>query len=74
MERRDQAGVGTGSADLRAIAGGGLGAEGAGWFLYLLPVVSAGGGYVVLGEQLSGMAFLGGGLIMASVLLSQKAK
>jgi drug/metabolite transporter (DMT)-like permease len=52
----------------------GLGAEKSGWFLYLLPVVSAGGGAVVLGEPLTAMEFLGGGLIMASVVLSQRAR
>jgi len=50
----------------------GLGAEASGWFLYLLPVVSAGGGAMLLGEPLTELEFCGGGLIMASVFLSQR--
>jgi drug/metabolite transporter (DMT)-like permease len=52
----------------------GLGAEQAGYFLYLLPVVSLGGGVAVLGEPVTFIEFAGGALIMVSVLLSQRAK
>jgi drug/metabolite transporter (DMT)-like permease len=51
----------------------GLGAEASGWFLYLLPVVSAGGGAAILAEPLTATEFCGGGLIMFSVFLSQRA-
>ncbi|MDE8345861.1 MAG: DMT family transporter [Acidocella sp.] len=51
----------------------GLGAEQAGWFLYLLPVVSLLGGVVFLGEPLQAVEFFGGGLIMLSVVLSRRA-
>ncbi len=51
----------------------GLGAEASGWFLYLLPVVSAGGGAVLLAEPVTGLEISGGGLIMASVFLSHRA-
>ncbi len=51
----------------------GLGAEQSGWFLYMLPVVSAAGGTIVLGEPLTLTEFSGGGLIMLSVFLSQRA-
>lgn len=50
----------------------GLGAEQSAWFLYLLPVVSAAGGTIVLGEPLTLTEFSGGGLIMLSVFLSQR--
>ena len=49
-----------------------LGAEEAGWFLYLLPVVSLVGGAVILHEPLTMVEFFGGGLIMLSVFLSQR--
>jgi drug/metabolite transporter (DMT)-like permease len=51
-----------------------LGAEKAGWFLYLLPVVSLAGGAMALGEPVTLVEFFGGGLIMLSVFLSQRAK
>lgn len=51
-----------------------LGAEQAGWFLYLLPVVSLAGGALLLGEKVTMVEFFGGGLIMLSVFLSQRAK
>jgi drug/metabolite transporter (DMT)-like permease len=50
----------------------GLGTEQSGWFLYLLPVVSLAGGVLFLHEPLTGVEFFGGGLIMASVLMSQR--
>jgi len=50
----------------------GLGAERAGWVLYVLPVVSLAGGVALLGEPLRAAEFLGGGLIMLSVALSQR--
>ena len=50
----------------------GLGPEQAGWFLYLLPVVSLAGGAIFLREALTLREFLGGGLIMVSVFLSQR--
>ncbi len=49
-----------------------LGAEQSGWFLYLLPVVGAAGGTILLGEPLTLMELSGGGLIMLSVFLSQR--
>ena len=51
-----------------------LGAEQAGWFLYLLPVVSLTGGALLLGEPVTVVEFFGGGRIMLSVFLSQRAK
>jgi drug/metabolite transporter (DMT)-like permease len=49
-----------------------LGAEQAGWFLYLLPVVSLIGGAILLGEPIKAIEILGGGLILVSVYLSQR--
>lgn len=49
-----------------------LGAEQSGWFLYLLPVVGAAGGTIMLGEPLTLTEISGGGLIMLSVFLSQR--
>jgi drug/metabolite transporter (DMT)-like permease len=54
------------------IGSGGLGAEQAGWFLYLMPVVSLLGGAAILHEPLTAVEFFGGGLIMLSVFLSQR--
>ncbi len=51
----------------------GLGAEQAGWFLYLLPFVSFAGGVGLLGEPATAVEFFGGGLIMLAVFLSQRA-
>lgn len=51
----------------------GLGAEQAGWFLYLLPVISLAGGFVILREPLTAVEFAGGGLILLSVFMSQRA-
>jgi drug/metabolite transporter (DMT)-like permease len=50
----------------------GLGAEAAGWFLYLLPVVSVSGGAALLAEPLTAAELLGGFLILLSVFLSQR--
>ncbi len=49
-----------------------LGAEQAGWFLYLLPVVSLIGGAIILGEPVKAVELLGGALILLSVFLSQR--
>ncbi|MDR3505865.1 MAG: DMT family transporter [Acidocella sp.] len=49
-----------------------LGAEASGCFLYLLPVFAAGGGALVLGEPLTAVELLGGGLILFSVFISQR--
>ncbi len=49
-----------------------LGAEKAGWFLYLLPLVSLLGGAAVLGEPITPIEIGGGGLILLSVFLSQR--
>ena len=51
----------------------GLGAEAAGWFLYLLPVVATAGGTALLAEPVTAAEFLGGGLILVSVFISQRA-
>ncbi len=51
-----------------------LGAEQAGWFLYLQPVVSLIGGALVLSENVTPVEFFGGALIMLSVFLSQRAR
>ncbi len=50
----------------------GLGAERAGWFLYLLPVVSLIGGAILLGEPIKAVELLGGGLILLAVFLAQR--
>jgi drug/metabolite transporter (DMT)-like permease len=49
-----------------------LGAAKAGWFLYLVPVVSLSGGAVLLGEPIKAIELVGGGLILLSVYLSQR--
>jgi drug/metabolite transporter (DMT)-like permease len=49
-----------------------LGAEKAGWFLYLLPLVSLLGGAAILGEPIKPIEIAGGGLILLSVFLSQR--
>jgi len=49
-----------------------LGAERAGWFLYLLPLVSLVGGALLLGEPVKPVEIFGGGLILLSVFLSQR--
>jgi drug/metabolite transporter (DMT)-like permease len=49
-----------------------LGAEQAGWFLYLLPVVSLIGGALLLGEPVKTVELVGGALILVSVYLSQR--
>jgi drug/metabolite transporter (DMT)-like permease len=49
-----------------------LGAEKAGWFLYLLPLVSLVGGAAILGEPVKPVEIAGGGLILLSVFLSQR--
>ena len=54
------------------IGSAGLGAEQAGWFLYLLPLVSVAGGAIFLHEPLTLMELSGGGLIMLSVFFSQR--
>jgi drug/metabolite transporter (DMT)-like permease len=49
-----------------------LGAAKAGWFLYLVPVVSLIGGVVLLGEPVKLTELFGGALILTSVYLSQR--
>ncbi len=49
-----------------------LGAEKAGWYLYLLPVVSLIGGAILLGEPVRAMELAGGLLVLVAVYLSQK--
>jgi drug/metabolite transporter (DMT)-like permease len=47
-----------------------LGAQRAGWFLYLLPLVSLLGGAALLSEPMSWLELLGGALILLSVFLA----
>ncbi len=47
-----------------------LGAQRAGWFLYLLPLVSLLGGAALLGEPLSWIELLGGATVLFSVFLA----
>ncbi len=49
-----------------------LGAQSAGWFLYLLPVFSALGGYLLLGEPLTLAELAGGAMILGSVYIAQR--
>ncbi len=49
-----------------------LGAARAGWFLYLVPVVSLIGGTLLLGEPVKPAELAGGSLILLSVYLSQR--
>jgi len=49
-----------------------LGAAKAGWFLYLVPVVSLIGGVVLLGEPVKSIELVGGAIILLSVYLSQR--
>lgn len=49
-----------------------LGAEKAGWYLYLLPVVSLVGGALILGEPIKLAELAGGMLILVAVYLAQK--
>jgi drug/metabolite transporter (DMT)-like permease len=49
-----------------------LGAEKAGWFLYLVPVISLIGGCVFLSEPVKLIELIGGALILLSVYLSQR--
>ncbi|MGE4483314.1 DMT family transporter [Acidocella sp.] len=49
-----------------------LGAQTAGWFLYLLPVFSVLGGAALLGERLTLAEFAGGAMILGSVYLAQR--
>ncbi len=49
-----------------------LGAQSAGWFLYLLPLFSALGGALVLGEPLTLAELAGGAMILGSVYLAQR--
>ena len=48
-----------------------LGAQNASWFLYLLPVFSALGGFLLLGEPLTIGEFAGGAMILGSVYIAQ---
>ncbi len=49
-----------------------LGAAQAGWFLYLVPLVSVTGGVILLGEPVKAIELAGGGLVLLSVYLSQR--
>jgi drug/metabolite transporter (DMT)-like permease len=49
-----------------------LGAEKAGWYLYLLPVVSLIGGALLLGEPVRLWELAGGALVLLAVYLSQR--
>jgi drug/metabolite transporter (DMT)-like permease len=49
-----------------------LGAESAGWYLYLLPVISLIGGAILLGEPVKLFELAGGILILLAVYLAQK--
>ncbi len=51
-----------------------VGAQSAGWFLYLLPVFSALGGFVLLGEPLTLAELAGGVMILGSVYLAQRRR
>ena len=64
-----------GSGWFSIVTGGGggsavLGAQRAGWFLYLLPLVSLLGGAALLGEPLSWIELLGGATVLFSVFLA----
>ncbi len=49
-----------------------IGAQTAGWFLYLIPVCSALGGFVLLGEPLTLAELAGGAMILGSVYIAQR--
>jgi drug/metabolite transporter (DMT)-like permease len=49
-----------------------LGSVQAGWFMYLVPLVSLIGGAILLGEPVKLVELAGGGLILFSVFLSQR--
>jgi drug/metabolite transporter (DMT)-like permease len=49
-----------------------LGSVQAGWFMYLVPLVSLIGGAIILGEPVKLVELIGGGLILLSVYLSQR--
>jgi drug/metabolite transporter (DMT)-like permease len=49
-----------------------LGSVQAGWFMYLVPLVSLIGGAILLGEPVKLVELAGGGLILLSVFLSQR--
>lgn len=49
-----------------------LGAQTAGWFLYLMPVLSALGGRVLLAEPLTIFELIGGVMILVSVYIAQR--
>lgn len=49
-----------------------LGAQTAGWFLYLMPVLSALGGRVLLAEPLTIYELIGGVMILLSVFIAQR--
>jgi len=51
-----------------------LGASRAGVWQNLAPLIGAIGGYVFLGERLSGQALLGGALVLLGVTLTQRAR
>ena len=49
-----------------------IGAQKAGWFLYLLPVFSALGGFALLGEPLTLWELAGGAMILGAVYIAQR--
>jgi drug/metabolite transporter (DMT)-like permease len=49
-----------------------LGAEAAGWYLYLLPLISLIGGAIMLGEPIKLVELAGGVLILLAVYLAQR--
>lgn len=51
---------------------GQLGAQTAGWFLYLMPMFSALGGRLILNEPLTIAEFIGGALVLGSVYVAQR--
>lgn len=51
---------------------GRLGAQTAGWFLYLMPVFSALGGRLILKEPLTIAELIGGALVLGSVYIAQR--
>ncbi|MBU6449295.1 MAG: DMT family transporter [Rhodospirillales bacterium] len=51
-----------------------LGAQNASWFLYLLPLFSAVGGFLLLGEPLTLGELAGGAMILGSVYIAQRRR
>jgi drug/metabolite transporter (DMT)-like permease len=53
------------------IGSAGIGAVQAGWFLYMIPLISLLGGAVLLGEPITLLDLFGGAIILLSVILAQ---